>query len=138
MMCVLGSKEPKPCWHRQEELYNSWDAEVHLHRRLFLGTVTLLSKLSCFDKKVFVLMFWGPGMCYQSSCSFSVIWRGDAHLSHSSLNPELSELIVLKLIWLSSGTFNIIISLHPQLPPCLLGRLNSQQRQPLHLTVRVS
>ena len=26
------------CWHRQEELY-SWDAEVHLHRRLFLGTV---------------------------------------------------------------------------------------------------
>ena len=59
MMCVLyvlGSKEP-PCWHRQEELYNSWDAEVHLHRRLFLGTVTLLSKLSCFGKKVFVLMF---------------------------------------------------------------------------------
>ena len=47
---MLGSKEPKPCWHRQEELYNSWDAEVHLHRRLFLGTVTLLSKLSCFDK----------------------------------------------------------------------------------------
>ena len=44
-------------------------------------------------------------MCYQSSCSFSVIWRGDAHLSHSSLNPELSELIVLKLIWPSSGTF---------------------------------
>ena len=36
---VLGSKEP-PCWHRQKELYNSWDAEVHLHRRLFLGTVT--------------------------------------------------------------------------------------------------
>ena len=44
-------------------------------------------------------------MCYQSSCSFSVIWRGDAHLSHFSLNPELSELIVLKLIWPSSGTF---------------------------------
>ena len=54
---MLGSKEPKLCWHRQEELYNSWDAEVHLHRRLFLGTVTLLSKLSCFGKKVFVLMF---------------------------------------------------------------------------------
>ena len=44
-------------------------------------------------------------MCYQSSGSFSVIWRGDAHLSPSSLNPELSELIVLRLIWPSSGTF---------------------------------
>ena len=54
---LLGSKEPKPCWHRQEELYNSWDAEVHLHRRLFLGTVALLSKLLCFGKKMFVLMF---------------------------------------------------------------------------------
>ena len=38
---MLGSKEPKPCWHRQEELYNSWDAEVHLHRRLFFGTVII-------------------------------------------------------------------------------------------------
>ena len=36
-----------------------------------------------------------------------------------------------------AAPFNII-SLHPQLPPCLLGRLNSQQRQPLHLTVSVS
>ena len=44
-------------------------------------------------------------MCYQSSGSSSVIWRGDAHLSHSSLDPELSELVVLKLIWPSSGTF---------------------------------
>ena len=43
-------------------------------------------------------------MCCQSSGSFSVIWRGDAHLSHSSLNAELSELIVLKLFWPSSGT----------------------------------
>ena len=34
-----------------------------------------------------------------------------------------------------AAPFNII-SLHPQLPPCLLGRLNSQQRQSLHLTVR--
>ena len=38
---------------------------------------------------------------------------------------------------LQAAPFNII-SLHPQLPPCLLGRLNSQQRQPLHLTVSVS
>ena len=37
---MLGYKEPRACWHKQEELY-SWDAEeVHLHRRLFLGTVT--------------------------------------------------------------------------------------------------
>ena len=44
-------------------------------------------------------------MFYQSSGSFSVIWdRGDTHLSHSSLNPELSQFIVLKLIWPSSGT----------------------------------
>ena len=45
-------------------------------------------------------------MCYQSSGSFSVIWnRGDAHRSHSSLNSELSQFIVLKLIWPSRGTF---------------------------------
>ena len=36
-----------------------------------------------------------------------------------------------------AAPFNII-SLHPQLPLCLLGRLNSQQRQPLHLTVSAS
>ena len=30
------------------------------------------------------------------------------------------------------------ISLHPQLLPCLLGRLHSQQRQPLQITVSVS
>ena len=36
-----------------------------------------------------------------------------------------------------AATFNII-SLHLQLPPCLLGRLNNQQHQPLHLTVSVS
>ena len=45
-------------------------------------------------------------MCYQRSGSFSVIWdKGDAHLPHSSLNPELSQIIVLKLIWPSRGTF---------------------------------
>ena len=41
-------------------------------------------------------------MCYQSSGSLD---RSDAHLSHSSLNPELSQFIVLKLIRASSGTF---------------------------------
>ena len=35
---MLGYKEPRACWYRQEELC-SWDAEVHLHRRLFLGSV---------------------------------------------------------------------------------------------------
>ena len=45
-------------------------------------------------------------MCCQSSGSFSFIWdkRGDAHLSHSFCT-ELSQFIVLKLIWPSSGTF---------------------------------
>ena len=28
------------------------------------GLSRILSKLLCFDKKVFVLMFLGPGMCY--------------------------------------------------------------------------
>ena len=47
-------------------------------------------EFSCFGKKVSVLMFKAPGMCYQISSSFSVIWdSGDAHLFHSSLNPEL-------------------------------------------------
>ena len=36
---MLGHKESRARWHRQEELY-SWDAEVHLYRRLFFGTVT--------------------------------------------------------------------------------------------------
>ena len=45
-------------------------------------------------------------MCYQGSGSLSVIWdRGDAHLSHSSPNSEISQFIVLKVIWPSSGTF---------------------------------
>ena len=60
-------------------------------------------------------------MCYQSSSSFSVIWdRGDAHLSHSSLNPELSQFTVLKLIWPSSGT----LQHHYQLTPADTSHAN--------------
>ena len=56
-------------------------------------------------------------MCYQSSGYFSAIWdRGDAYLSHSFLNPEISQFIVFKLIWPSGGTFNNIITLHTQTP----------------------
>ena len=48
---MLGSKKPKACWHsRQEELY-SWDAEVHLHRRLFLGTVTNIIETFVFRQE---------------------------------------------------------------------------------------
>ena len=91
---------------RKEELY-SWDAEVHLHRRLFLGTVTNIIETFVFRQESVCAWCFRVQECvtYQSSGSFSVIWRGDAHLSHSSLNLELSELIVLKLIWPSSGTF---------------------------------
>ena len=40
-----------------------------------------------------------------------------AHLSHSSLHPELSQFIVFKLIWPSSDAFQyVIVSLHPQTP----------------------
>ena len=50
-------------------------------------------------------------MCYQSSCYFSAIWdRGDAYLSHSFLNPQISQFIVVELIWLSGVTFNNIIT----------------------------
>ena len=50
-------------------------------------------------------------MSYQSSGHFSAIWdRGDAYLSHSFLNPEISQFIVFKLIWPSDGTFNNIIT----------------------------
>ena len=48
---MLGSKEPKECWHsRQEELY-SRDAEVHLHCRLFLGNVTNIIETFVFRQE---------------------------------------------------------------------------------------
>ena len=56
-----------------------------------------------------------------------------AYLGHSSLNPELSQFIVPKLIWPSSGTFQH----HHQLftsedtASCLLGLLDTHQRASL-------
>ena len=56
-----------------------------------------------------------------------------AYLGHSSLNPELSQFIVPKLFWPSSGTFQH----HHQLfasedtASCLLGRLDTHQRASL-------
>ena len=56
-----------------------------------------------------------------------------AYLGHSSLNPELSQFIVPKLLWPSSGTFQH----HHQLSTpedtawCLLGRLDTHQRASL-------
>ena len=44
---MLGSKEPKPYWHRQEELYNSWDAEVHLHKGRRSCTTVGMQKYIC-------------------------------------------------------------------------------------------
>ena len=56
-----------------------------------------------------------------------------AYLGQSSLNPELSQFIVPKLIWPSSGTFqhHHQISTSEDTASCLLGRLNTHQRASL-------
>ena len=53
-----------------------------------------------------------------------------AYLGHSSLNPELSQFIVPKLIWPSSGTFqrHHQLSTSEDTASCLLGRLDTHQR----------
>ena len=56
-----------------------------------------------------------------------------AYLGQSSLNPELSQLIVPKLIWPSSGTFqhHHQLSTSEDTASCLLGRLDTHQRASL-------
>ena len=55
------------------------------------------------------------------------------YLVHSSLNPELSQFIVPKLIWPSSGTFqhHHQLSTSEDTASCLLGRLDTHQRASL-------
>ena len=48
---MLGYKEPKARWHRQEELYSSPDAEVRLYRSLCLGTVTNITGIFVFRQE---------------------------------------------------------------------------------------
>ena len=56
-----------------------------------------------------------------------------AYHGHSSLNPELSQFIVPKLFWPSSGTFqhHHQLSTSEDTAPCLLGRLDTHQRASL-------
>ena len=56
-----------------------------------------------------------------------------ADLGHSSLNPELSQFIVPKLFWPSSGTFqhHHQLSTSEDTALCLLGRLDTHQRASL-------
>ena len=56
-----------------------------------------------------------------------------ADLGHSSLNPELSQFIVPKLFWPSSGTFqhHHQLSISEDTASCLLGRLDTHQRASL-------
>ena len=56
-----------------------------------------------------------------------------AYLGHSSLNPELSQYIVPKLVWPSSGTFqhHHQLSTSEDTASCLLGRLDTHQRASL-------
>ena len=55
-----------------------------------------------------------------------------AYLGHSSLNPELSQFIVPKLIWPSSDTFqHHQLSTSEDTASCLLGRLDTHQRASL-------
>ena len=55
------------------------------------------------------------------------------YLGHSSPNPKLSQFIVSKLIWPSSGTFqhHHQLSTPEDTPSCLLGRLDTHQRASL-------
>ena len=57
----------------------------------------------------------------------------DAYLGHSSLNPELSQFIVPKFFWPSSGTFqhHHQLSASEDTASCLLGRLDTHQRASL-------
>ena len=56
-----------------------------------------------------------------------------AYLGHSSLNPELSQFIIPKLIWPSSGIFqhHHQLSTSEDTASCLLGRLDTHQRASL-------
>ena len=56
-----------------------------------------------------------------------------AYLGHSSLNPELSQFIVPKLFWPSSGTFqhHHQLSTYEDTTSSLLGRLDTHQRASL-------
>ena len=56
-----------------------------------------------------------------------------AYLGHSSLNPELSQVIAPKLIWSSSSTFqrHHQLSTSEDTASCLLGRLDTHQRASL-------
>ena len=56
-----------------------------------------------------------------------------AYLGHFSLNPELSQFIVPKLIWPSSGTFqhHHQLSTSKDTASCLLGQLDTHQRASL-------
>ena len=56
-----------------------------------------------------------------------------AYLGHSSLSPELSQFIVPKLIWPSSGAFqhHHQLSTSEDIASCLLGRLDTHQRASL-------
>ena len=56
-----------------------------------------------------------------------------AYLGHSSLNSELSQFIVPKLFWPSSGTFqhDHQLSTSEDTASCLLGRLDTHQRASL-------
>ena len=53
-----------------------------------------------------------------------------AYLGHSFFNPELSQSIVPKLVWPSSGTFehHHQVSTPKDTASCLLGRLDTHQR----------
>ena len=56
-----------------------------------------------------------------------------AYLGHSSLNLELSQFIVPKFFWPSSGTFqhHHQLSTYEDTASCLLGRLDTHQRASL-------
>ena len=126
-----GGTPVAKCPPGQQELY-SWGAEGHLCRRLHVGTVTNILGTFVFWQEGVCTDVLGSGNMTRVPAVLSIVLSETkvvAHLSHSSLNPELSQLIVLKLIWPSSSTFQHHYQfISADSASCLHGRLDTHQR----------
>ena len=87
------------------------------------GLSRILSKLMCFDKKVFVLMVQGPGIiCYQSSRSFIIILvlfetEVVACICHSRLHQQKPDFEGQSVIKASSYLLPFVLEAHRESLP---------------------
>ena len=125
---MLGYKEPRACWHRQEELY-SWYATYICIVDSFSGLSRILSELSCFGKKVFALnreVLGSRKNVLPEFIQVVVVLSGTEvmYFSHSSLNPEISQFIALKLNYLALKRHLSTSSSPPYIPRHQLADLS--------------